>query len=329
MIYISTTDVSVNMRLLTWMLRAGLTMAVAGLTWMVWPSQTVDRSYAPLLEHPAFAAGARPRVVVDEGHLNAQTSSGGYRAFARLLQRDGFRVMSSEGRITAAALRGADIFVTVNPLGYIGLAQHLANLAHLERAVRLNADAFDADEALRVAEWVAAGGRALIVADHAPAGLAARRLALSFGVEMTNWWAEDRSRSDITFTRSNGGVREHPITIGRTSAERVNAVMTFTGQALKPPPGASVLLQFSASAREYPFRRSRDEEGRSVAGLAQAVALPYGRGRVVVLGEAAALTAQRIDAADAASMLIGMNRRDVDNQQFALNIVHWLMGLIG
>jgi hypothetical protein len=317
------------MRLLTWMLRAGLTMAVAGLTWMVWPSQTVDRSYAPLLEHPAFAAGARPRVVVDEGHLNAHTSSGGYRAFARLLQRDGFRVMSSEGRITAAALRGADIFVTVNPLGYIGLAQHLANLAHLERAVRLNADAFDADEAQRVAEWVAAGGRALIVADHAPAGLAARRLALSFGVEMTNWWAEDRSRSDITFTRSNGGVREHPITIGRTSAERVNAVMTFTGQALKPPPGASVLLQFSASAREYPFRRSRDEEGRSVAGLAQAVALPYGRGRVVVLGEAAALTAQRIDAADAASILIGMNRRDVDNQQFALNIVHWLMGLIG
>jgi len=329
MIYISTTDVSVNMRLLTWMLRAGLTMAIAGLSWIVWPSQTVDRSYAPLLEHPAFAAGARPRVVVDEGHLNAQTSSGGYRAFARLLQRDGFRVMSSEGRITAAALRGADIFVTVNPLGYIGLAQHLANLAHLERAVRLNADAFDADEALRVAEWVAAGGRALIVADHAPAGLAARRLALSFGVEMTNWWAEDRSRSDITFTRSNGGVREHPITIGRTSAERVNAVMTFTGQALKPPPGASVLLQFSASAREYPFRRSRDEEGRSVAGLAQAVALPYGRGRVVVLGEAAALTAQRIDAADAASILIGMNRRDVDNQQFALNIVHWLMGLIG
>jgi hypothetical protein len=317
------------MRLLTWMLRAGLTMAVAGLTWMVWPSQTVDRSYAPLLEHPAFAAGARPRVVVDEGHLNAHTSSGGYRAFARLLQRDGFRVMSSEGRITAAALRGADIFVTVNPLGYIGLAQHLANLAHLERAVRLNADAFDADEAQRVAEWVAAGGRALIVADHAPAGLAARRLALSFGVEMTNWWAEDRSRSDITFTRSNGGVREHPITIGRTSAERVNAVMTFTGQALKPPPGASVLLQFSASAREYPFRRSHDEEGRSVAGLAQAVALPYGRGRVVVLGEAAALTAQRIDAADAASILIGMNRRDVDNQQFALNIVHWLMGLIG
>ena len=317
------------MRLLTWMLRAGLTMAIAGLSWIVWPSQTVDRSYAPLLEHPAFAAGARPRVVVDEGHLNAQTSSGGYRAFARLLQRDGFRVMSSEGRITAAALRGADIFVTVNPLGYIGLAQHLANLAHLERAVRLNADAFDADEALRVAEWVAAGGRALIVADHAPAGLAARRLALSFGVEMTNWWAEDRSRSDITFTRLNGGVREHPITIGRTSAERVNAVMTFTGQALKPPPGASVLLQFSASAREYPFRRSRDEEGRSVAGLAQAVALPYGRGRVVVLGEAAALTAQRIDAADAASILIGMNRRDVDNQQFALNIVHWLMGLIG
>jgi hypothetical protein len=32
------------------------------------------------------------------------------------------------------------------------------------------------------------------------------------------------------------------------AAERISTVMTFTGQALKPPPGAAVLLQFSDTA---------------------------------------------------------------------------------
>jgi len=316
------------MRKLNWTIRAGLATAAGGLLWMLWPSQPVDASFVPTVTQPAYAQRPRPRILIDEGHLNTHTSSGGYRPFARLMQRDGFVVLPSEGRITADVLRGGEVFVSVNPLGYQGLAQHLANLAGLERVLHLQANAFASDEAFALARWVADGGRALIVADHAPAGLAARRLALAFGVEMTNWWAEDRNRADIIFTRSNGGVREHPLTGGRTTAERINAVMTFTGQALKAPPGAGVLLQFSDAAREYPFRRSREDEGRSAAGLAQAVALQYGRGRVVVLGEAAALTAQRIDAADATSILIGMNRRDVDNQQFALNVVHWLMGLI-
>ena len=47
-----------------------------------------------------------------------------------------------------------------------------------------------------------------------------------------------------------------------------------------------------------------------------------------VVGNAAALTAQRIDVAGATPILIGMNRAGVDNQQFALNIIHWLIGMI-
>ncbi len=311
------------------MRRGGLATAALGLMWMVWPSPEADRWYSPRLEHPAYAARRGPRVLVDEGHLNTHTTGALYQPFARLLQRDGFSVMAGEGRVTPQMLRSADVFVTVNPLGYRGLAMHVANLAHLDRAVRFDADAFSSDEIQIVVKWVSDGGRALIVADQAPAGLAAGRLARAFGVEMTNWWAEDRGNAEVTFTRENAGVADHAVTNGRGPAERVRVVTTFAGQALEPPPSADVLLRFSDAAREYPYHRSREDEGRSAAGLAQAVALRYGRGRVVVLGDAAALTAQRIDVAGAAPILIGLNRAGADNQQFALNIIHWLIGLIG
>ena len=57
----------------------------------------------------------------------------------------------------------------------------------------------------------------------------------------------------------------------------------------------------------------------------QGVAVEYGGGRVVVLGEAAMLSAQlhRFDG-----HAIGMNVSGYDNRQLALNIVHWLSRLI-
>jgi hypothetical protein len=45
-----------------------------------------------------------------------------------------------------------------------------------------------------------------------------------------------------------------------------------------------------------------------------------------VLGEAAMLSAQFITGPNA--MKFGMNRTDIDNRQLALNIMHWLSGLL-
>ncbi len=49
--------------------------------------------------------------------------------------------------------------------------------------------------------------------------------------------------------------------------------------------------------------------------------MEFGKGRVVVLGEAAMLTARlhRFDGSP-----IGMNTPGYDNRQFALNVMHWL-----
>ena len=339
-----------SLRRLTWVMRVGIAVGVTAFVWAIWPVQDADASFRPNVPEPAFGRAPRvqnlaelaqlgivlPRLAIDEGHANIHTRAGRYAPFARLMERDGFRVRSSAGLITPVSLRNVDIFVTANALGYKGLAQQAANVIGLERLVDFDVDAFTDDEIRQLSSWVSEGGRALIVADHAPAAHASRRLAAAFGVEMTTWWAEDEANAvaetgnpmAIAFTRERDMLGDHPILNGRTEAERINRVMTFTGQALKPGPRGVTLLRLSPSAREYPFRVSREQQGRSAAGLAQAVAVEFGKGRVVIVGEAAALTAQRIEAPGAAPYLMGMNRPGTDNQQFALNIVRWLMRVI-
>ena len=63
------------------------------------------------------------------------------------------------------------------------------------------------------------------------------------------------------------------------------------------------------------------------------MALKLGKGRVVVLGEAAMLSAQVLRGAVAQTfgreeVQMGMNRKGTDDRQFALNIMHWLSRLL-
>jgi hypothetical protein len=65
----------------------------------------------------------------------------------------------------------------------------------------------------------------------------------------------------------------------------------------------------------------------SAKGRAQGVALRLGKGRVVVLGEAAMLSAQLGLEQGKADRPFGMNFPGTDNRQLALNVMHWLSGL--
>src|SRR5688500_9125815 len=100
-----------TLRRLTWLVRAGVITGLAGTVWMFWPAQDADASFRPRVETPAFVtpinserftkfSARRPRIAVDQGHANVHTADGRYRPFARLMERDGFRVVPSEGRIT-------------------------------------------------------------------------------------------------------------------------------------------------------------------------------------------------------------------------------------
>lgn len=119
--------------------------------------------------------------------------------------------------------------------------------------------------------------------------------------------------------------------------------MSFTGQAVKGPASSVAFLALADSAADRPANllppepgdppgRSRVGIGEPVAlsGWAQGVALEFGKGRVVVMGEAGMLSAQlnqpsKEQAANGAKPTrFGMNRPGIDNQQLALNILHWL-----
>ena len=174
-------------------------------------------------------------------------------------------------------------------------------------------------------DWVRGGGALLLIADHTPMGSANARLAQRFDVEMSNAQTIDPENTTpgsdtpgfIVYTRERG-LGEHAITNGRDSEERVGRVMTFTGQSLKGPAGAFAFMLLSDTARDV-VRSSG--QNTSAAGRAQGLALSMGKGRVVVLAEAAMLSAQ---LAGPNKAFFGMNRPGIDNRLLALNILHWL-----
>jgi hypothetical protein len=123
----------------------------------------------------------------------------------------------------------------------------------------------------------------------------------------------------------------------------VNVVKAFTGQSLIAPEGATPLLKFSGSAREAattddlnaedaavrgPDKAAIGSRSQSVAGRVQGLAMTFGKGRVVVLGEAGMFSAQIVRAADGTERKFGMNTAGHDDQQFALNVLHWLTGIL-
>ena len=143
----------------------------------------------------------------------------------------------------------------------------------------------------------------------------------SMTLDPTN--AERGFPAQLNFSRLNGLLGDHPILMGRDGSERIDRVVTFTGQSLKGPEGSVALLKLAPSA----FDQSRPNiPGRNApaGGRSQGLAMTLGQGKVVVLGEAAALSAQ---VNGNKSIRMGMNVPGTDNRQFALNIMHWLSGL--
>jgi len=176
---------------------------------------------------------------------------------------------------------------------------------------------------------VKGGGALLLIADHAPFGGAAAVLAKRFGVDMSKGYTFDPqncvegSPAQLIFSRENKLLANHPIAEGRGEKERLNIVRSFTGQSLKGPEGSAAILLLSDTAIDRPNFNS--QESVSAAGRAQAVALKFGKGRVVVQGEAAMLSAQ-VSGPDKRTM--GMNVPGNDDRQYVLNVMHWLSGVL-
>jgi hypothetical protein len=279
--------------------------------------QAPDLEFNTSVENPAYKREG-PRVMFDEAHHNFHTTEGRYKPFVNLLMDDGYRVVRNRQPFSKTTLSSAKILVIANALG-----------AEEDDDEGADKSAFTDDEIQAVQDWVKGGGALLLIADHAPFGGAAAALANSFGVEMSKGYTLDPqncvagSPSHLIFSRENKLLANHPITEGRNEKERLNLLRSFTGQSLKGPEGSAGILLLSDTASDRPTHDSK--ESVSAAGRAQAIAVKFGKGRVLVQGEAAMLSAQ-VSGADKRPM--GMNVPGNDDKQYVLNVMHWLSGLL-
>ena len=281
--------------------------------------QVADPNFDAKVAHPAYPKNG-PRVLFDEAHNNFHTAGGRYKPFADLITNDGYQVTPNKEKFSATTLKAFEILVISNALG--------AERMNMPEASN---PAFTAEECDAVRDWVKGGGHLLLIADHAPMGSANQIMADRFGVNMSKMFTIDTENYDkessnpgfIVYTRESGRLVDHPITRGRSEAERVHKIIAFTGQSLKGPPDSIAFMKLSDSAVDALPGVNKDPV--SAAGRAQGIAMSFGKGRVVVLGEAAMLSAQ---LGGPNKTPFGMNRPDLDNKQIALNIMHWLSGLL-
>jgi hypothetical protein len=292
--------------------------------------QIADPDFKPSVSKPAYVQ-THPLIVVDEAHANFHTASGRYKPFADLLTADGYRVVAGTDPFAVDRLRDARVLVISNARGAGLTAENAADPP----------SAFSEAECDSVRDWVRAGGSLLLIADHSPFGATAALLASRFGVEMGKGYAWSVSKAaaepttQIEYTADTGLLVGHSITRG------VTRVVAFTGQSLSVPPAAVALLTFGSTSYESTaanaqsdmaaFREGKKTTARAIGGRAQALALEYGKGRVVMVGEAAMFSAQVGSFPDEKGQTVkfkmGMNVEGNENAQFLLNIMHWLTRL--
>jgi hypothetical protein len=284
-------------------------------------AQTIaDPDFDVSVAHPAYS-GVHPRIVIDAAHHNFHTANGRYKPFADLLRNDGYGVTEGMSKFDRAFLESIDILVIANARG--GDGPPLAANA-----------AFSTQECTAMRAWIARGGKLLLIADHAPFGHAAHQLAAHLGIEMGEGHVFDTAHSSgessiLVFSRENGLLPDNAIVRGRNSSERITRVIAFEGQSLAVSTHAIPLLRLGANARESSSVEQMEAAiGVPVGGRAQGLAVKIGRGRLVVMGEAAMFSAQLLKMPGQPDFRFGMNTPNNDNKQFVLNVLHWLSGAL-
>ena len=275
------------------------------------------------VKRPAYPLSEGPVVVLDLGHNNVDDPE--FPAvLAEWLTQDGYVVRQLSTRFDEAALASADIVISKNPLS----AYNRDNWS------LPTPSAFSRGEIELLYNWVLSGGALLLVIDHMPMPGAAEELTSTFNFEISNGFALDEwslhgfdeevihAAGRIPFRRSDRSLADHPVTNGRTSAERVDSVVTAVGSAFRLPHDGQSLLtlgpSFVSLLPESSWEFDDTTPRQAIGGWSQAGLARVGSGRVAVLGDAMLLRSALEDTETWA----------LQNPQFTLNVVHWLSGLL-
>lgn len=280
--------------------------------------QVVDSSYHFPVKSPSYKPGKGPVVMVDIHHHDQDVKEGNYQPFFDLLKSDGLRIQFIDTAFSQSALSVGQILIIIDALSE-------KNIDNWALPVY---PAFTESEVNAVYEWVKAGGNLLLSADHMPFAESASALAAKFGAKFSNGFAIDTVTWDpLIFKRENETLRDHFITEGNNENEKIDSVATFWGQAFQiDPKKLSSLFTFGDNTITYnpdtAWRFRSYTPTYVVKGWSQAAAGEFGKGRVLILGEAGMLTAQLTGPKKAK---IGINSPEArQNAQFILNAIRWL-----
>ena len=309
--------------------------------------QVADPDFDPVVVSPAYPYGQGPVIAIDEAHNNFHTKDGRFKAFADLLEKDGYQVISFIKKFNETTLDGIDILVVSNAL-------HISNVSiKTENWKDPIYPAFENSEIDALEAWVKGGGSLMFNADHYPFPKANEVLGWRFGFMFSNGYCfragfrfdlamqgdPDPEHNMIKFYTDDGTIKNHCIFQGRNSFEVVNKVVSFTGQAfwLAPDSNAKKLLELRLGVVSlYPTYADGFTSSTPIlnnVGMLQGAALELGEGRIAVFGEAgmfsAQLSASVPDSVTEPVFKQGMNNEEADeNVQFVLNVAHWLSKLI-
>jgi hypothetical protein len=281
--------------------------------------QVPDTGYSPVIKNPAYAMGNGPLVLIDEGHNNFHTRSDRYLPFARLVERDGYVTAGYTGQFEPERLKNCRILVISNAL-------HETNLTRWHKPVL---PAFTTGEVKTVRDWVEGGGSLFLIADHMPMGGAAAGMAAAFGFGFTDGFALDTAQAGpALFRRADGSLADNILVNGRSADDRVDSIYSFTGQAFTVPEDAIPVLTFNEKylllLSDTAWVFNEQTIFKPIKGWSQLAYKEYGKGRVVMSGEAAMFTAQ---LAGPQQFPAGMNAPYArNNYLLLLNIIHWLDG---
>lgn len=296
-----------------------ITLVMISLPIVTRAQQVADISYNPPIHSPAYPVGQGPIVFIDEGHYNFHTKEGRYKAFANLLERDGYQVKRFEGVFNKNKLSKGKIMVISNALNEINVKGWYLP----------NPSAFTSSEIKALKDWVNKGGSLFLIADHMPMAGAAADLAAEFGFEFTNGFVIGKvKRGPAFFRQKDKTLSDNTITQGRNAKESVQKIATFTGQAFRLPKDAIPILTFDDAyinlLPDTAWVFNETTVSQEVKGWSQGAYKKYGQGKLVVFGEAAMFSAQ-LAGPDQRKM--GMNNSvATENYQLLLNVIHWLDG---
>lgn len=281
--------------------------------------QIPDISFSYAIKAPVYKKGMGTVITLDEAHFNFHTLPERYRPFGNLLEKDGYILKSGTQKFTSSYLSDINILVIANAMADTGEWKLPAK------------SAFSKEEINAVNKWVQNGGSLFLIADHMPFPGAAADLALSFGFNFINGFAlkPDMMQAE-SFSIKEKNLKSSKITLGRNKSEQIDSILSFTGQGFIAPKNAMVITELKNDYKIWlpAIAWEFDEKTASMSssGLVNGAFMHYGKGRIVVFGEAAMFSAQ---LAGEGKEKIGMNNRNAkQNPQLLLNIIHWLDKII-